>query len=75
VHHKPDWYHDANHNFHEYYAAMKELSDRFGVPFVDLNNPPGVANSDFVDGDHLSEPGAEIFSRYLAENVIAPRLP
>ena len=70
-----DWYHDEKHTYPEYLAVMKKLSDEYGVPFIDLNDPPGIKNTDFVDGDHLSDPGAEIFSKYLAEEVVAKYLP
>lgn len=70
-----DWYHDEKHTYPEYLAEMKKLSDTYGVPFVDMNHPPVIENTDFVDGDHLTDPGAELFSSYLAEQVIAPYLP
>jgi hypothetical protein len=70
-----DWYHDAKHTYFEYLDEMKKLVDTFGVTFVDMNNPPVISNSDFVDGDHLSDPGATLFSRYIAEEVLARHLP
>ncbi len=64
-----DWYHDDKHTYAEYLAEMKKLSDTYGVPFIDMNDPPVIKNEDFVDGDHLSDPGAEIFSKYLADEL------
>jgi hypothetical protein len=69
-----DWYHDAAHTYFEYLAEVKRVTSEHGVPFVDLNAPPGIASTDFVDGDHLSEPGATIFTRDLAELVVLPLL-
>jgi lysophospholipase L1-like esterase len=64
-----DWYHDDKHTYAEYLGEMKKLSDTYGVPFIDMNDPPVITNADFVDGDHLSDPGAEIFSKYLADEL------
>ena len=64
-----DWYHDDKHTYAEYLAEMHKLSDKYGVPFIDMNNPPAITNADFVDGDHLSDPGAELFSKYFADEI------
>lgn len=70
-----NWYHDEKHVYFEYLAEMKKLSDKYGVPFVDMNDPPVIQPTDFVDGDHLSDPGSEAFSKYLADEVIQRYLP
>ncbi len=69
-----DWYHDEKHTYFEYIAEMKKLSEKYHVPWVDMNAPPVIQSSDFVDGDHLSDPGSEIFSKYVAEQIVAPNL-
>jgi hypothetical protein len=69
-----DWYHDAAHTYFEYLEEVKRVTSETGVPFVDCNAPPGIDNTDFRDGDHLSEPGGAKFTRYLATEVIAPLL-
>lgn len=70
-----DWYHDEAHTYFEYLREVKRVSAAHGVPFVDMNAPPGIESTDFMDGDHLSEPGAVIFSRYVATEIVAPYLP
>lgn len=69
-----DWFHDDAHTWPEYLATVKRITSEAGVGFVDLNAPPGIESTDFVDGDHLSEPGAAIFTRHLATEVVAPLL-
>lgn len=69
-----DWYHDNAHTYYEYIAAVQAIADETHVPFVDLNSFPGLENIDFVDGDHLSEPGAVKFTNYLSATVLAPLL-
>ena len=69
-----DWYHDRAHTYFEYIDAVKKVTSEEGVLFVDCNAPPGIENTDFKDGDHLSEPGAITFTRYLAKDVVAPQL-
>jgi len=70
-----DWFHDESHTYFEYLNEVKRITSAKGVPFFDLNAPPGIESTDFVDGDHLSEAGATIFTRYLATEIVAPRLP
>jgi hypothetical protein len=70
-----DWYHDDKHTYPEYLHEMDKLSKRFNIEFIDMNAPPVLDNSHFVDGDHLTDPGAAVFSKYLAETVIARYLP
>jgi hypothetical protein len=70
-----DWYHDEKHTYFEYIDEVKRVTAERGVPFVDLNDPPGIESTDFLDGDHLSEPGAAVFTRYVAKEVVAPLLP
>ncbi|MDB4943210.1 MAG: hypothetical protein JWP97_2744 [Labilithrix sp.] len=69
-----DWFHDEAHTYAEYLATVQRITGEAGVPFVDLNAPPGIESTDFVDGDHLSEPGATLFTRHLAAEVVAPLL-
>jgi hypothetical protein len=70
-----DWYHDEKHTYFEYLDEMKKLTVKYGVPFVDMNAPPVIQSTDFVDGDHLSDEGAEAFTKYLTTEVIARYLP
>lgn len=69
-----DWYHDEKHTYFEYIAEVKRVTSEHGVPFIDMNNPPGIVSADFMDGDHLSEPGARIFTTYIATEIVAPYL-
>ncbi|AKU96011.1 hypothetical protein AKJ09_02675 [Labilithrix luteola] len=69
-----DWYHDHAHVYYEYIDAVQAIANETNVPFVDLNSFPGLENIDFVDGDHLSEPGAVKFTNYLSATVLAPLL-
>lgn len=70
-----DWFHDAAHTYFEYLNEVKRITSEQDVLFVDLNAPPGIESTDFTDGDHLSEPGATIFTKYLGAEVVAPLLP
>jgi hypothetical protein len=70
-----DWFHDESHTYFEYLNEVKRITSERGVQFVDLNAPPGIESTDFIDGDHLSEPGATIFTRYLATDIVAKALP
>lgn len=70
-----DYFHDEAHTYFEYLNEVKRITAEQNVPFHDLNAPPGVESADFTDGDHLSEPGAKIFTQYLAAEVVAPLLP
>ena len=70
-----DWYHDAKHTYFEYIAEVKRVTEEHGVPFVDMNDPPGIVSGDFMDGDHLSEPGSAIFTKYVAAEIVAKYLP
>ena len=70
-----DYFHDEAHTYFEYLAEVGRITSVRGVPFYDLNAPPGIESGDFVDGDHLSEPGAVIFTNYLASQIVAPLLP
>jgi hypothetical protein len=70
-----DWYHDEAHTYFEYLREVKRVAAKHGVPFVDMNAPPGIESTDFMDGDHLSEPGAVVFTKYVGAEIIAPYLP
>jgi hypothetical protein len=70
-----DWYHDEKHTYFEYVDEVKRITSERGVPFVDMTAPPGIESTDFIDGDHLSEPGAIAFTKYIASEVVAPLLP
>lgn len=69
-----DWYHDEKHTYFEYIAEVKRVTAEHGVPFVDMNSPPGIESTDFMDGDHLSEPGTTVFTKYVATELVAPLL-
>ncbi len=69
-----DWYHDEKHTYFEYIEEVKRITAAYGVPFVDMNHPPGIESGDFTDGDHLSEPGTTLFTKYVATEVVAPLL-
>ncbi len=70
-----DWYHDEKHTYFEYIDEVKRVTAEHGVPFVDMNDPPGIVSADFMDGDHLSEPGSAIFTKYVATEIVAKYLP
>ncbi|MDB4934359.1 MAG: hypothetical protein JWP87_1331 [Labilithrix sp.] len=70
-----DWYLDETHTYFEYLAEVKRITSKHGVPFFDMHAPPGIENTDFVDGDHLSEPGATAFTKLVAAEVVAPLVP
>lgn len=70
-----DYFHDEGHVYFEYLNEVKRITSEEGVPFQDLNAPPGIESVDFTDGDHLSEPGAYVFTKYLATELVAPLLP
>lgn len=69
-----DWYHDEKHTYFEYIEEVKRITGERGVPFIDMNHPPGIESGDFTDGDHLSEPGAVLFTKYVATEIVAPLL-
>jgi hypothetical protein len=69
-----DWYHDEKHTYFEYINEVKRVTAEHGVPFVDMNHPPGIESTDFMDGDHLSEPGTTVFTKYVATELVAPLL-
>jgi hypothetical protein len=69
-----DWYHDEKHTYFEYIAEVKRVTSAHGVPFIDMNDPPGIVSADFIDGDHLSDPGSTIFTKYVAAQIVAPYL-
>lgn len=60
----------------EKYAAflrhMRELAEREGFPFVDLDSDHGLPLSDFHDTHHLSSHVVPEFSRRFAERVLLP---
>jgi hypothetical protein len=70
-----DWYHDEKHTYFEYINEVRRITAEHGVPFVDMNNPPGIDSTDFMDGDHLTEPGSTLFTKYVATQLIAPLVP
>lgn len=69
-----DWYLDEKHTYFEYLAEVKRVTAKHGVPFVDMHAPRGIENTDFMDGDHLSEPGATTFTKLVASEIVAPFL-
>jgi hypothetical protein len=50
----------------------RQLSEEFGSPVFPL--PTHLEEADFADGFHLLKPGAEKYSRWLAENHLKPWL-
>jgi hypothetical protein len=66
-----DWYHDSKHTYFEYIEEVKRVTSQHQVPFIDMNAPPGIESTDFMDGDHLSEPGTTIFTKYVAREIVA----
>lgn len=69
-----DWYLDEKHTYFEYLAEVKRVTAKHGVRFLDMHAPPGIENTDFKDGDHLSEPGTTAFTKLMAKEI-APLLP
>lgn len=57
-----------------YLAHVRRIADEVGAEFIDMNRCPALADADFVDGDHLSEPGSARFSRYLTRELVVPVL-
>jgi hypothetical protein len=70
-----DWYHDTAHTYFEYIDEVKRVTAEHGVPFIDMNSPPGIQSTDFMDGDHLTDPGATIFTDYVTREIVAKYLP
>lgn len=50
----------------EYQMGARELADRYGIPYVDLADGGPFVNTDFMDLDHLVEPGRVKFQSGLA---------
>ena len=65
---------DSAGYYPEYVAALEAEARAHGTEFVNFNDFPGLANSDFGDGDHLLEGGSVKFSRALSERVVVPSL-
>ena len=66
--------HDAAHTYAEAMAAVRKVTDETKTPFHDFNDFPGLENIDFVDGDHMSEPGAQKFTQIMTRTAVAPLL-
>ncbi|XXF80787.1 hypothetical protein P2318_13820 [Myxococcaceae bacterium GXIMD 01537] len=60
--------------YDEHIAWVKARAAEYGATFVDMQRPPGVPDSAFADGDHLSGPGAARFTETLAREHILPAL-
>jgi hypothetical protein len=61
--------------YQTYRAAVSALCAGRGIPFVDAAVPSVRPHHLlFADGDHLSALGADGFTRWLAEQIVAPRL-
>jgi hypothetical protein len=56
----------------EWEAYFRRLSRELCVPFVDARS--WIPDNDFLDGIHLTPPGAGRFTMLLAEQVIMPAL-
>jgi hypothetical protein len=70
-----EWYLDEKHVYFEYLAEVQRIADKHHVPFVDMHRPRGIDDTDFMDGDHLSEAGGVKFTRLVAAEIVAPLLP
>lgn len=70
-----DAYHDEAHTYFEYIAEVRRVTAKHGVPFIDMNDPPGIVSADFMDGDHLTEAGTAIFTTHVAREIVARYLP
>jgi hypothetical protein len=60
--------------YEEHLAWVKAQAERYGARFADLKQVPGLQDSDFVDGDHLSGAGAVKFTEYLTREHLLPML-
>lgn len=50
----------------QYQMGARELADRYGIPYVDLVDGGPFVNTDFMDLDHLIEPGRMKFQSGLS---------
>ncbi|MFI3324514.1 MAG: hypothetical protein SNG59_08020 [Rikenellaceae bacterium] len=51
------------------YSTLKRLNERYEFNFYDFFNDERFVADDFFDTDHLSNIGAEKFSRILADTL------
>jgi hypothetical protein len=54
-----------------YQPRVRELAERYGVPYIDFSQDLGLGNEDFHDLSHLVEPGRELWEQRLAEELAA----
>lgn len=66
--------HDDAHTYAEAMAAVRKVTEKTKTPFHDFNDFPGLENIDFVDGDHMSEPGAQKFTQIMTRTAVLPLL-
>ena len=50
--------------------TIKEMTERYGVPYFNYLHDARFTTEDFFNSDHLNERGAEKFSRILNEDVV-----
>jgi hypothetical protein len=53
---------------------LKATAAKYGARYFDAQHVPVLQDSDFVDGDHLSGPGAAKLTEYMAEQAMVPAL-
>jgi hypothetical protein len=50
--------------------SIKQITEKYGVPYFNYLRDDRFTKGDFVDSDHLNSRGAEKFSRILNEDVV-----
>jgi hypothetical protein len=50
--------------------AIKQISEKYGVPYFNYLRDDRFTEEDFIDSDHLNGRGAEKFTRILDEDVV-----
>ncbi|MBT8037916.1 MAG: hypothetical protein KJO21_10260 [Verrucomicrobiae bacterium] len=53
----------------DYNPAATHVAEKHGMQVIDARSIDGMTESDFSDGYHLGESGAEIFSRWMAQQI------
>lgn len=67
-------YLDAPGDWQRMMGVWQTFAQAQGVLFYDRSHAPGYTDADFSDPHHLSEAGAEKFSRWMARQIVVPML-
>lgn len=62
---------EANEEYQSYFHQLNDITDKFGINYVNFTDIEGVVNpqGDFKDGVHLNASGASRLSHYLGEYI------